>query len=37
MYIGNSVHSNGLQPFGGNIDEFIITKGVAKYISNFNI
>jgi hypothetical protein len=36
MYIGNSIHSNGAQPIGGNIDEFIITKGVAKYISNFN-
>lgn len=36
MYIGNSVHSNGTQPIGGNIDEFIITKGIAKYISNFD-
>jgi hypothetical protein len=35
MYIGNSIHSNGSQALGGNIDEFIITKGVAKYISNF--
>lgn len=36
MYIGNSVHSGGTQAFNGYIDELRITKGIARYVSNFD-